>query len=525
MARLSKYQKAFCEAVQALGRGELIEGKRHLILDAKAGSGKTFTITWAMKYIPTTQRVVAVMFNKRNAEDIQPKLPQTGNCTAMTTHSLGSRVLTANGGSRRLNDKKVFEILDGMQMSFPERQLRGPIKKLVSIAKAMGIVPKGYVGAYGLTPDEPETWAGIIDHYAIEFEEKWQEDAAIDFTRRALKLSIDMSAGKQGCIDFDDMLYLPVIMKMSFPKYDWLFIDEAQDINLVQREIVKRSIGPTGHLIAVGDPHQAIYGFRGADSKSMASIREEMDAAQLPLSICYRCDKEIIKQAQTIVPDIEWQDGRADGTVDYGIGAEKWAAFDAVQTEDGPKFPAIMCPFNAPLISTAFQLIRNKIACRVLGREIGQGLVKILDKLQAANVKDAEGRLNDYCSEEMGRLEGKENKIQILLDKIDTLRVFLEETPPNEPVSTVVQAINAMFADDARGMVTLSTIHKAKGAEYPRVFLMKSDALMATTTGRKDKVRPLLPWEIEQKRNLYYVAVTRAQHHLTFMESEDLERL
>lgn len=515
-------------SLKAMGVGDYfgftLDGDGRFLLGDFTITHNTFSITYAMKFIPTPQRVVAVMFNKRNAEDIQPKLPQTGNCTAMTTHSLGRGVLSANGGSRRLNDKKVFEILDDIQMSFPERMLRGPIKKMVSIAKAMGIVPKGYVGAYGLTPDEPETWAQMIDHYAIEFEEKWQEESAIDYTRKVLRLSIDMSAGKTGCIDFDDMLYLPVIMRMAFPKYDWLFIDEAQDLSGIQHEIVKRSVGPTGHVIAVGDPHQAIYQFRGAHSNSMQKLASEMDMAELPLSICYRCDKEIVKEAKTIVPQIEWQDGRADGIVDYGIGPEKWAAFDAVQTDKGPIFPAILCPFNAPLVATAFKFIRQKIACRVLGREIGQGLVKILQKLQASTVKEAELRLNDYCAEELGRLEGKENKVQILLDKVDTLRVFLEETPPNEPVSTVEAAINQLFADDAKGMVTLSTIHKSKGAEYPRVFLMKRDALFATTTGGK-KPRPLLPWEIESKRNLYYVGVTRSQNHLTFLGDQDMDRL
>jgi DNA helicase-2/ATP-dependent DNA helicase PcrA len=518
MPRLSKYQKQFGEAIVTLANGGSVEGKRHIILDAKAGSGKTFTITHFMKYIPTSQRVVAVMFNKRNADDIQPKLPATGHCKAMTTHSLGNRVLVQNGGSRRLDDKKIFDILDGMQMSFAERMLRAPIKKMVSIAKAMGVVPEGYRGAYGLSPDSKETWDGIIDQYAIDFDESWQEEAAINYTRTALRLSIDMSAGRAGCIDFDDMLFLPVIMKMPFPKYDWVFIDEAQDLSPIQHEIVKRSVaGIGGHLVAVGDPNQAIYQFRGAASNSMARLKADMDAHEMPLSICYRCDKAIIREAKQIVPGIEWQEDRAEGTVDHGVGAEKWAAFTPES--------AILCPFNAPLVATAFRLIRQKIACRVLGRDIGQGLVKLLEKLQADTAKDAERKLDEYVNEEMGRLEGKENKIQLLLDKAETLRIFLEEAAPNETMDRIKASIESLFADDARGMLTLSTIHRSKGAEYSRVFLLKADALLATTTGKGDKVRKLLPWEIEQKRNLLYVGITRAQNQLTYLHEEDLDRL
>ncbi len=517
MARLSKYQKQFGEAIVTLADGRLVEGKRHIILDAKAGSGKTFTITWFMKCIPVSQRVVAVMFNKRNADDIQPKLPATGHCKAMTTHSLGFRVLRANGGSIRMEDDKMRKILDEMQMSFAERMLRSPILKLVDAAKSLGIVPDGYRGAYGLLPDAPETWSNIIDHFAIDFEEPWQEEAAISHARTALRLSIDRSAGRGGAIDFNDMLFLPVIMRMSFPKYDWVFVDEAQDLSPIQHEIVKRSIRSDGHLVAVGDPNQAIYQFRGAASNSMARLKADMDAHEMPLSICYRCDKEIIREAKKIVPGIEWQEDRPEGIVDEGLGPEKWAAF----TPDS----AILCPFNAPLVATAFRLIRQKIACRVLGREIGQGLVKLLDKLQADTAKDAERKLDDYVTDEIGRLGDKENKIQILLDKADTLRVFLEEAAPNETMDRIKASIEALFSDDARGMVTLSTIHKSKGSEFRRVFLMKSGFLLTTTTKRGDKTRPCLPWEIESRRNLLYVGITRAQNHLTFLEEEDMERL
>lgn len=518
-ARLSRYQRNFCFAVEALAKGDtsLTNGKRHLILKARAGSGKTFSITQAMKPIPVTQRVVAVMFNKKNAEDIQPKLPQTGNCTGMTTHSLCFKVLVKNGASRRLDDRKVSNILDNMQMSFAERQLRSQIRKMVDIAKALGIVPAGYVGAYGLTPDTKETWESVIDRWGIDFDEDWQQEAAIAHTRTALRLSIDGSAGRAGCIDFSDMLYLPVIMRMAFPKYDWVFADEAQDLSMIQHEIIKRSINGTGHIVAVGDDRQALYFFRAADSESMARLRADLDAFEMPLPICYRCDKAVIREAKKVVPDIEWQFEREEGLVDSWSKEMSWADF----TPDS----AVLCPFNAPLVSVAFCLIRNKIACRILCRDLGNGLLKLLDRLQASTVADAERKLNDYFSQELERLSSgsNENKIQQLEDRVDTLRVFLEEAPPGETPAFVAASINALFSDSASGMVTLSTVHKSKGAEYHRVFFLDSHFLGYTTRKRNGRTVPLLPEEIHQKQNALYVGITRAAHHLTYVTSEDLK--
>src|ERR1039458_4030092 len=302
---------------------------------------------------------------------------------------------------------------------------------------------------------------------------------------------------------------------MPFPKYDWVFIDEAQDIAPIQREMVKRAVATGGHLVAVGDENQACYGFRAADSESIRNIQKEMDAHVMPLSICYRCDKDIIREAKKIVPAIEYHESKEDGSVTHGLpGSTKEEQLKAF-TPDA----VILCPYNAPLVQTAFALIRSRIACCMVGRDFAQGLVKLLKKLDAVTAQEAEKKLDAYFAAELVRLEGKENQIQSLEDKCDTLRVFLAESPANETVDRIVASIESLFNDDAKGMLMLSTIHRGKGSQWPRVFLMDSHILGQTTVGRRNKVRPLLPWEIQQRRNLLYVAVTRAEHELFYVTS------
>jgi superfamily I DNA/RNA helicase len=100
------------------------------------------------------------------------------------------------------------------------------------------------------------------------------------------------------CIDFDDMLWLPVILGHKFSTLDWLFVDEAQDTNDIQIEILERSLGHSSRFVAVGDPHQAIYGFRGANSDALDKIVARFACRTLPLSVSYRCSKAVVAEAQ-----------------------------------------------------------------------------------------------------------------------------------------------------------------------------------------------------------------------------------
>jgi ATP-dependent exoDNAse (exonuclease V) beta subunit len=62
------------------------------------------------------------------------------------------------------------------------------------------------------------------------------------------------------------MIYLPVALDLPMPKYDLLLIDEAQDLSKCQQALAKKA---GRRLVFVGDPKQALYGFCGADSKSL----------------------------------------------------------------------------------------------------------------------------------------------------------------------------------------------------------------------------------------------------------------
>jgi DNA helicase II / ATP-dependent DNA helicase PcrA len=510
--------------------------KRHLRVHGVAGCGKTSTILMCADLLPYRDPSIFLAFNKDIARKLRTKLPK--HVPAKTTHSLGYRVCLGSEMKQAGEPTKLKTSLllrggdhngrrfEGMQCDFTQRQVFPQVRKLVAAAKAVGLAPKGVAGAVGLVKDEDNAWLGFSERYNLEFVDREQEDMAIDLARTVLRLSIQRA---HELMDFDDMLYMPIVMQMRFPKFKWIFVDEAQDINNVQREIVKRILRPDGHIIAVGDPHQAIYGFRGADSESMENIKRAFNADTLPLSVCYRCSKAVVREAQKLVPEIMYTENAPEGSVTYGLPkGTKLSEFFTPEV-------SVLSPFNAPLVKLAFRLIREKVAVRVLGKDIGKSVVKMLTNLNAENVRGAIDALTAHVEEQREKIHpDDEDKLQALQDRFETLMVFLDEAPANETIDSVVARINTLFEirgddddyeddDDLENanILTLSTIHKAKGLEWKRVVLLDTDRLHGTTRGNK----PIPEWEIEQRMNLLYVGQTRAQVDLVYLSSEQLEKL
>jgi superfamily I DNA/RNA helicase len=106
-------------------------------------------------------------------------------------------------------------------------------------------------------------------------------------------------------IDYADMLYIPHIWELeSKDKYDFLFIDECQDLSAAQLFIAKKLVAYDGRVIAVGDPYQAINGFAGADTDSFNRVADTFKAKKLPLTKCFRCPDDVIKKAKEINSNI-----------------------------------------------------------------------------------------------------------------------------------------------------------------------------------------------------------------------------
>jgi len=479
---LTPQQVAFVE--------ELKSSSTNLILEALAGTGKTYTMVEGVKALPSTLSVTACAFNKKIATELQTRMP--AHVWSRTLNSLGHSAVAGLLGKRQLqvDSGKVFKVVDelGYSNSFPT------LTRIVGLAKAHGIVPKGSIGEpTGLLPDTDETWQDMIEEADMD---NGEEVLPLTIAaRNVLRESTKQAFG--GVLDFDDQLYISALWGAPLRKADVVLIDEAQDISPIQRRMLARM---AVRLVAVGDRHQAIYGFRGADHSSMSNIKRDFDAKPLPLTISFRCPKEVVRAAQAYVPEFEAHAAAAQGHV---------ADLPSWTTSTFSPQDAIVCRNNAPIVRLAMSFIAARIPVVVLGRDFGTGLKRLVNKTKAETLDQLYVRLEDWLATETQKwtIRGKPGKAASCADRVDTILALSD----GGSIQDLITNIDRIFSDK-QAAVTLCTIHKAKGLEWNRVFWLDPELIpskYATSKGAK-----------LQEHNLAYVAITRAKKELYYIRSE-----
>lgn len=498
----SKYQTNFFDWIS--------HGTGSCVLVAVAGAGKTTVLVEGSRLMSGS--VASAMYNKSAATEFQGRLAEAGiggnSHRAGTFHSFGYSACRQVYKKARLDERqKSDRLLD--QIRVP-KEYHSLCFKLVSLAKQ---------GAVGLLQPEADdaTWWGIVRHHDLDSD---LEDPAamawcIGWARDMLR------AGREMChelIDFDDMIYMPVVSKgMKIWQNDWLLVDEAQDTNPARRCLARRMLRPGGRAVFVGDPCQAIYGFTGADNDSLDLIKAEFGCVELPLTISYRCPRAVVADAQTLVAHIEASPEVPEGVVrECGLGdllptaqpgeingnrAVQLPPVEALTAAD-----AILCRNTRPLVKLAFKLIRAGIACHVEGREIGQGLLRLATRWKTIRSIDRlRDKLQSYLEEETARLTAKKQEAQAaaLADRVETLLALMEGCPD---LACVERKVADLFKD-GEPTLTLSTVHKSKGREWSRVYILGRSTYMPSKWARQD-------WQQAQERNLEYVAVTRSKGEL-----------
>jgi len=479
------------------------------VLEAVAGAGKTTTLINALSMMKGSKFFGA--FNKKIVEEIAAKVTASGvaNVNVATLHSAGLKALKNALRFVKTDFNKVRDIFRAAVLAVnpDDMYFEGPVVDLVGKARLAG------VGLPGLNIDDYAEYDKLIDHYSIEvFDEKSgvdHRDHIIEIAIHVLKTSNRMSVNAK-VIDFDDMLYMPLLLNCTFDKYDWVLIDEAQDTNIVRREIALRMMKPvTGRLVAVGDRHQAIYGFTGADANALDLIAEATNAKRLPLTTTFRCPKAVVNHAHQWVAHIQAADEAPEGLVRF---TEINKLFEEVKVGD-----AILCRFNAPLIKNVYQLIAKGIPARVEGREIGAGLKKLANMWKVKDLDALLDKLDTYLEREVKKYTEKDNlkSAEAVTDKVECLRVIINRvidkgTFTQPPQTALINEIDAIFGTvdaDPKTVVLLSSIHKSKGREWKKVVWL--DAGFSPFAKQA--------WEVEQEKNLCYVAATRSMHELVII--------
>lgn len=479
-----------------------INGSGSCVLEAVAGSGKTTTILNVVAKMAGSSAILA--YNKKIADEIKEKLNKAGidwkKAEAGTVHSFGFRFYRKSFPNVEVKDSKVQDLFDNM---FEDNDMilayRGTVCTLVGLAKqrAIGVIE---------SIDNFVAWTDIWDHFDIlsDASDDNREVPQREIITAAQNL-LRKSNRSTDIIDFNDMVYLPLIHKVKIWGYDNVFVDEAQDTNPARRALVRALVKKGGRVIAVGDRHQAIYGFTGADNDSLELIRKDFNAIQLPLTITYRCPKKVVAFAQQWVSHIQAGDSAPEGSV------SEITHDDLIARKDLKGESAILCRVTKPLVELAFGFIRNKVACKVEGRDIGMNLKKLATRWKITTINALEGKLDTYLDREKTKLLAKKQEAacQTLEDTVDTVKVIMNQcrVEGKSLISDVVAFIDSLFADDVKGVLVLSTIHKSKGREWENVFWYDRKNTCPSKWARQ-------AWQQEQEVNLMYVAATRAKENL-----------
>jgi len=482
----------------------ILNGNGSAVLQAVAGAGKTTTLIEGLKLMKGRKFFGA--FNKKIADEIAAKAGPMVGLIVSTMHAAGFAAWKKVAKPRVDSDKCRNLFRDMTMRQFEYGMLEGPVLQLVSYAKQ---------SAVGILEDKPidghSAWMDLINHFNVEcFDEQRGKDNTETIIMLARKLFIKSYELNTKVIDFDDMIFAPLFHGVSFDKYDWVLIDEAQDTNATRRLLALAMMHDKTRLVAVGDKHQAIYGFTGADADALDLIAAETNATQLPLTTTYRCPKSVVAYAQQWVNHIHAHETAPEGTV-------RQAPIDTLHAEVKVG-DAILCRFNAPLIKNVYALIAKGVPARVEGREIGAGLKALANRWKVKTIDALLAKLEEFKEREVQKFMEMEKpkRAEDVTDKVECLRVIINRvlekgTITQPPQRAVCDEIDAIFGgDENKPVVLLSSIHKSKGREWKKVVWLQ--------TGPSGFAK--LAWEVEQEHNLCYVAATRSMEELVLMTVE-----
>ena len=468
----------------------------NVLVRARAGCAKTTTSLEGVKQAPE-RRILVAAFNKLIADEANARLVGQDRVKAKTLHALGMGYIKSAWGPVEVdNNGRGWELVNSYTTASQEiktalKATHTKVRELNPWADTVEDVERLAV-LYDLLPGD-EAWV-----------KGWSEGLFYDTVLEILKAAEEYSE----VIDFADMIFLPLRKGMVYPSYELVVVDEAQDMTRPQLEIAKRATVKDGRMFIVGDDRQAIYGFRGADSGALDRLKEQLNAVELGLKTTYRCGRAIVERAREYVPDFE-----AAPTVQDGVVRQ---AFPSEMIEQAAPGDFVLSRLNAPLMGVALGLIRRGVRARIRGREIGKGLVEIVKKLRVQRIGEVAVEMERYMAKEMGKLGKRDphlarTKIAQLMDNADTINTLAETVGS---VEELTRKLETLFNDEqGAASVMCSTVHKAKGLEADRVWVLED-------TLKRGGV---------EEENIRYVAYTRARKELCLVSinkpMEELEEV
>ncbi len=507
-----------------------------VLIVAGPGSGKTRTLTHRIAHLVAEEGVparncLAITFTRRAAlemrERLERLLPKDADLVPIHTfHSLGQTILQEQPAAARLPaDFRVADDIERTEL----------IKALLDIS------PRQAKKLLADISRSKRTAQRLSDEAA----------AALEVYQPELV--------RRGWVDFDDLIGLTVrllrnredLATFYRERYAWISVDEFQDIDEQQYRMVRLLASADANILAIGDPNQAIYGFRGADPRSFQRFREDHpNAAMVTLRRNYRSSGTIVRASGEVIEAgeegasaglehmrrmeerITIHDAASDKSeaefvvhsVERLIGGHSFFSIDSgrtaeVRASDRRRPELSFADFavlyrtdaQAKLLIEAFErsgmpykkhnhdlLIEEPAAQAILHRVDPVAKCTASAELKAA----AAAVMRDAEEDEIADLNATLQQLLALAASCeDRLDWFVDAVP---------LATEADCFDPRADRVSLLTIHAAKGLEFPVVFMTgMEDGILPLTFGKASREAAF-----DEERRLAFVGMTRAMDRL-----------
>lgn len=480
-------------------------GDGNLLVRARAGCGKTTTIVEGISWAPE-QRILLAAFNKRIQQELQARLKQP-YARAQTLHSLGytflrrawpKAVVSSDRGPSiaRLAIQTVLHASGPDGLAEIGRETIQELHRLVSLVKSVAPYARG------------AQIMAVADEYDARVETfqdlEGDETKTAATTIAAVEWALDRALTEDGYIDYDDMLYVPVRNGLVRPWFDLVVVDEAQDMNSVQLELARQAC--SGRMAIVGDDRQAIYGFRGAEPGALERLKDDLKAQEMPLTVTFRCPRSVVRIAQGLVPDFTAAPSAPAGTFRR---IPDTALLSQVRPGD-----FLLSRTNAPLSQWCLRLLRSGVRAHIVGRDIGQRLIRLVDRQKAVSITDLFDKLDRWKEREVAKAQARRSRIEEHVQRIEDEVAVIEAVSDGcATLDGLLQRLHDLFSDSAQDSVVCSSVHRIKGLEADRVFILE-DTLYVFGTREDDP----------EEANIHYVAVTRSRDTLTLVYDAERQR-
>ena len=503
---------------------------------AGAGTGKTRAITHRIAYAAAIgtmdpSKVLALTFTARAAGEMRTRLRSLGVPTvaARTVHSAALKQLiyfwpTVFGGrTPDLMSSKTPFLTEAVnradltgEIRITSRETMRDIATEIEWAKVSLVAPIDYLDQVNARQMKPRVKAEHIAAIYVAYESLKKQELAIDFEDVLLLTSAMLEEER-------------TVRERVQDQYRYFTVDEYQDISPIQQRLINAWLGSRKDICVVGDPAQTIYSFAGATPVFLNTFTQRFPEAEvIRLSTGYRSTPEITFAANALLRNSSMGQ-ELTASNDHGLHP----SVDGYKDESGeiagilqqitellaegtaPQEIAILARTNSQLKGVERAMNSKGLPYQVRSTERffeRQDVRDFLKQVRQASVLPTEGAtwIDELRTIAQPYLTGESiDGIAALLhlgrelDSDDgftpkTLRGFLREVedrvtqnnPPTMPV------------------VTLATLHAAKGLEWERVFLMGASEgilpLETGSTGTSDSV-------VAEERRLFYVGMTRAK--------------